>query len=279
MTSHRHHHLSGGQLHDHETDLADLLDLDADLLGYLDELTGWAAQHAPDVARTIVDVGAGTGTGSLALARRFPASEVVAIDRSPSMLERLEAAARRQGLAERLRVVQADLDEAWPELAAVDLAWASSSLHEVADPDRLLRDVHAALNPGGLLVVVEMDALPRFLPDDVGSGRPGLELRCHQALAQLDWNAHPDWRPHLQQAGFAIAAQRTVSSASGPAPGTGRYAQGYLRRIRSALDGRLASDDLDTLDRLLADDGPDAVLRRSDLTVRGSRTAWAARRP
>ncbi len=258
-----------------------MLDLDAELLGsYLNEVTEWVGQHAPDVPRTVVDVGAGTGTGSLALARHFSAAEVVAIDRSALMLERLRAAARGQGLADRLRVVQADLDVAWPGVGAVDVAWVASSLLEVADPDRVLRDVYAALNPGSLLVAIEMDDLPRFLPDDIGMGRPGLESRCHEALAQADWNSHPNWRPHLERAGFEIAEQRSFTiEANSATPGTGRYAHAYLHRISSALDGQLASDDLDTLDRLLADDHSDALLRRSDLTVRSSRTAWAARRP
>lgn len=275
---HQHQHHCGGQAHGHEASLAELLDLDAEMLGsYLDEVTEWVGQHAP---RTVVDVGAGTGTGGLALARRFSTAEVVAIDRSALMLEHVRAAARAQGLADRLRVVQADLDVVWPQVEAADVVWAASSLHEVADPDRVLRDVYAALNPGGLLVVIEMDTLPRFLPDDVGLGRPGLESRCHETLAQANWNSHPDWRPHLEQAGFEIAAQRSFSIEASPAPErTGRYADAYLRRIRSALNGKLAAEDLNTLDRLLTADNPDSLLRRRDLTLRGSRTAWAAHRP
>lgn len=284
MTQHgrRHgHHHGAARAHDHESGLADLLDLDAEVLGSsLDELTGWAAGHARGAPRTVLDVGAGTGTGSVALARRFPAAEVVALDRSAAMLERVRAAARRHGLGDRVRVVQADLDLAWPGIGPVDLAWASSALHELADPDRVLRDLHAALGPGGLLVVVEMDALPRFLPDDIGPGRPGLELRCHEALARAGWNAHPDWRPHLERAGFRPAAQRTVTASAEPAPpSTGRYARAYLRRVRSALDTRLDPADLAALDRLLDDDHPHGLLRRTDLTARSSRTAWAARRP
>ncbi|MGI8577884.1 MAG: class I SAM-dependent methyltransferase [Nocardioidaceae bacterium] len=196
MAQHSHHHLGGGQPNHDEAGLVDLLDLDADVLGScLDEVTEWVAQHAPQRPRTIVDVGAGTGTGSLALARRFPAAAVVAIDRSAVMLERLRAAARVQGVADLLRIVQADVDLGWPSVGAVDLAWAASSLHELADPDRVFGDVYAALNPGGLLVLIEMDTLPRFLPDDIGQGRPGLESRCHQALARANWNSHPNWRP------------------------------------------------------------------------------------
>ncbi|CCW09940.1 probable methyltransferase [Rhodococcus aetherivorans] len=281
MAAMTHDHQPPGSRHaHHDPGLAELLDLDAEVLGsYLDEVTAWAEQHAPQGPRTIVDVGAGTGTGSLALGRRFPAAEIVAVDRSASMLARVRAAAAEHGTAERLRVVLADLDAAWPSIGTVDVAWAASSLHEVADPDRVLRDLHAALNPGGLLVVVEMDELPRFLPDDVGRGRPGLERRCHEALARAGWNAHPDWRTHLERAGFEVTAQRSFTVAAAPAPpSAARYAHAYLSRIRAALDGRLATDDLETLDALLAPDSPDGLLHRGDLTVRGSRTAWAARR-
>lgn len=286
MADHSHDHAHGHGTHDHpgphdDAGLAELLDLDAEVLGsYLDEVTDWAAGHAPASPRVIVDLGAGTGIGSLALARRFPAADVVAIDRSERMLARVRAAADEQGLGDRLRVVQADLDVAWPEVGGVDVVWASSALHELADPDRVFRDVHDALTPGGLLVVIELDALPRFLPDDVGLGRPGLEARCHEVLAHAGWNAHPDWRPHLERAGFEVAAQGTFTVEANPArPSTGRYARASLRTIRPAVEGRLAADDLDVLDRLLADDGPDTLLRRGDLTARSSRTAWAARRP
>lgn len=279
MTTHSHQH-TGTTMHHDEGHLADLLDLDAEILGsYLDTVTGWIEQHLPAAPRTIVDVGAGTGTGGLALARRFPAAEVVAVDRSDVMLQRAEAAAHEQGMAERMRIVRADLDSEWPAVGGVDLAWAASSLHEVADPSRLLRDIHAALNPGATLVVVEMDDLPRFLPDDVGLGRPGLEARCHAAVAELHWNAHPDWRAHIEGAGFEVVEQRAFAVEVNPAPpNTANYARGYLSRIRAALDGRLAADDLDVLDRILEQDSPDGLAHRGDLVVRGSRTAWAAQR-
>lgn len=279
MTQHSHAgHDDGHRL---EADLAQLLELDAELsASALDEVTAWISRQVANTPRTIVDLGAGTGTGSLALARRFPAARVVAIDRSTVMLERVRAAARGQGLEDRVQVVQADLDVAWPAVGAADLVWASSFLHEVADPGAVLGEVRAALRPGGLLVVVEMDTLPRFLPDDIGLGRPGLESRCHQALADAGWNAHPDWRPLLEHAGFEVLAPRTVSTGASPAPSvTARYAAAWFARMRPALQDRLAAEDLDVLDRLLAQEAPEALLNRRDLGLRGSRTAWAARRP
>ena len=268
------------QGHHHESGLADLLDLDAQVLGsYLEEVTSWVAQQATDVPGVVLDLGAGTGTGSLALARRFPESRVVAIDKSPQMLERVRTAALGEGLAGRVDTVQADLDVSWPEIGEAGVAWAASSLHEFSDPDRVLHDIHTALVPGGLLVVVEMDALPRFLPDDVGLGRAGLESRCDDAMARAGWNAHPDWRSHLERAGFGIAGQRRFTVEAHPeARIARRYAQAYLSRIRSGLEGQLGTEDLNTLDRLLAGEDPGALLHRGNLAVTASRTAWAARR-
>lgn len=280
-SDHASHHSGqhSGNASDHasDTSVADILDLDAEVLGpYLEELTCWARSHTKAAPHTIVDVGAGTGTGTLALARRFEAAEVIAIDQSPTMLERLRAAAAAHGIAGRLRAVQADLDAGWPPIGTADLAWASSSLHHVADPDRVLADVRAALNPGGLLVVVEMDAMPRFLPEDV---HPGLEERCRAAGARNGWNAWPDWTGHLERAGFTVAEQRVFDIDVRPAPpAANRYAHRVMSGMRNRLAEQLSADDVAALDRLLDPDDTEFVLRRRDLVVRGARTAWAAHR-
>ena len=142
---------------------------------------------------------------------------MVALDMSVQLLQRLEAKARDLGVADRVRTVQADLDTSWPTIDTVDLAWASSSLHHMADPDRVLTGVFAALRPGGLLAVIEMASFPRFLPDDLGLGRPGLEARCHAVLAERQADELPhlgsDWGPRLSQAGLP-------SRPSGPSPST-----------------------------------------------------------
>jgi hypothetical protein len=39
------------------------------------------------------------------------------------------------------------------------------------------------LASGGLFAVVELAGFPRFLPEDAPQDRPGLEERCHAALA------------------------------------------------------------------------------------------------
>lgn len=282
----RPHHHGGGAGHRHtevdETGLAELLDLDGEVLrAYLDDVVTWVAAATGPEVRRVVDLGAGTGTGTLALARRFPGAEVVAVDASASMLDRVVGAAAEAGLADRVRTVDADLDAGWPGLGDLDLAWAALSLHHVADPDRLLADVHDALRPGGLLAVTEMTTPTRFLPDDLGLGRPGLEVRCHAALdAQpAPFDRYPNWDVALERAGFASVERRAFAlSPPRSDPATGRYARSFLARVRPRLVDDLAADDLATLDRLLDDNSPEGLLHRRDLRVQGIRTGWLARR-
>lgn len=271
-----------------------MLDLDALLLGsYLEEAAEWAAGIAQTAPRTILDVGAGTGAGTVALARRFRNASVTALDRSAAMLAATRAAAAAEGFTDRVHTLEADLDGPWPESATADLMWASSSLHEVSSPERTIGGMYAALNPGGLLVVLEMDSLPSFLPadgTDSHTAELGLESRLHAAMAHQGWNAHPDWRGELERAGFHRVEQRSFNTMGRPLPEpTARYAANFLGRIRTALAGdgapathdtspgaALRAQDLAALDALLSGTGPSSLLHRTDLQVRGRRTAWAA---
>jgi SAM-dependent methyltransferase len=285
MENHHSHHHSATQ--DDQAAMAELLDLDAEVLhSYLSEVIDWVHKLAAGLPRRrILDLGSGTGTGGLALARRFPDADVIAVDMSEYLLDHLRGKARDLGVADRVRTVQADLDAAWPAIDPVDLVWMSSSLHHMADPDRVLTEVYAALHPGGLVAVAELDSFPRFLPDDLGPGRPGAEARWHAAMDEVRVSELPhlgsDWGPRLHQAGFTIEAERHFDiDLKSPLPASaGRYAQATLRRMRSGLADRMSADDLAVLDTLIDSDGPGGILRRDDLTVRAARTVWVARRP
>ncbi|MCX4768344.1 trans-aconitate 2-methyltransferase [Streptomyces sp. NBC_01285] len=259
--------------------VAEILELDAEVLRtYLSELTTWLGDLSDREPGRIVDLGSGTGTGAIALAQRFPRAEVSAVDRSPQMLHRLTVKVSALSLADRVRGIQADLDEGRPALGTVDLVWAAASLHHMGDPGRVLSHVFDALRPGGLLAVTEMDFFPRFLPEDIGMGRPGLEARLHAALNE---GPAADWTDHLVRAGFALEAARPfVIDLPAPLPAAiARYAQVCLRKLRSHLDGQLPAEDLAALDAVTDDEGPHGVLRRDDLTVRTTWTTWVGRRP
>jgi len=271
--------------------MTELLDLDSEVLhSYLAEVMAWVHELAGEPplgesGRRILDLGSGTGTGALALAQRFDDAEVTAVDLSPQLLDRLMEKARGLGVADRVGTVQADLDEPWPTIGTADVVWASSSLHHLKDPHRVLTDVLTALRPGGLFVVAELDSFPRFLPEDLGLGRPGLEERCHaflfESVVRELLYLGADWGVLLSEAGFAVEVKRLFAiDLTSPLPAaTGRYARATLQRIRSGVEGRIDAEDLAVLDTLIDGDGPDSVLRREDLTVRTTRTVWAARRP
>jgi SAM-dependent methyltransferase len=286
MSHQEHHHLHQGTDETSESALAELVDLDAEVLhSYLSEVTGWICALAGDrPPHRLIDLGSGTGTGTFALLERFGAAEAIAVDLSAEMLRRVTGKADVLGLADRVRTVQADLDAAWPAVGPADLVWASASMHHLADPDRVLAEILATLLPGGRLVVAEIESFPRFLPDDIGLGRPGLETRCQAVLADMRATELPylgaDWGSRLTRAGFTVEAERTFGIDLTPPlpPATSRYAEATLRRIRSGLDGKLTADDLATLDTLLDSDGPDGIRQRDDLTVRTTRMVWVAGR-
>lgn len=271
----------------HTADSADgqgeILDLDAEVLAeHTASIAAWLpVEKSP---RHIVDLGCGTGAGTFALLARFPGAEVTAVDASAAHLRRLRERADEVGVADRVRTVRADLDADWPEFGRPELVWASASMHHLADPDRTLRKVYELLPPGCLFAVVELAGFPRFLPGDAPEERPGLEERCHAALAHhhAEHVSHrgADWGPKLAAAGFTVESERTISVNVGGShsKAVGDYAISGLKRLRASAAPALSADDLRALDQLLDVDSPLSILHRSDLAVRTERRVWAGRR-
>ncbi|MFJ8825130.1 class I SAM-dependent methyltransferase [Streptomyces sp. NPDC102467] len=292
------HHVSAG--HDRDShahahgmeqppdDLVEILDLDAEMFApYLDSVHRKIADLSEGGVRHIVDLGAGSGTGTFALLRQFPDARVTAVDSSAPMLEQLTRTAAGKNLAARVHPVRADAGKSLPGVSDADLVWASASLHHLDDPAAAMDVIFAALRPGGLLAVAELDGMPYFLPDDAVPDRPGLEARCRTALTSLHAEQVPhlgsDWGTRLAAAGFDIAYEQTgqLRPAAADSPlreRAGRYAYLTLRRIRDAVDGLVEAADLKALDTLL-DGGAQDVRHRADLEVRSTRQLWIARRP
>ena len=75
--------------------MAELLDLDAEVLhSYLSEVTAWIDALAAEPPHRILDLGSGTGAGALALVRRFPGADIIAVDKSAPLLHHLGGKAR-----------------------------------------------------------------------------------------------------------------------------------------------------------------------------------------
>jgi len=263
-------------------DLADLLDLDAEVMSeQLHAVRTDIETLADSPVRSILDLGAGTGSGSFALLGHFSDAQMLAIDASEEMLERLRRRAEQLGLSDRVSTVCADLDQTVPGPGGADLAWASASLHHLADPDRTLARLAAAIRPGGLLVVLELAGFPRFVPDHSPAG--AMESRAHALLAADRAADLPtmgsDWGPRLTRAGLVVELDRTILvDLTDSTPTLGAYAAATLTRIRETVAHRLDPTDQGSLDALLAG-GPSDVRRRTDLRVSTERRLWIARRP
>lgn len=121
----------------------------------------------------VLDLGAGTGHGALALKRRYRASQVIALDLAEGMLQQ---AGRRQTLLRRFRRVCAEAAALPLRDASVDLVFSNLMLQWCPDPDRVLRECRRVLKPGGLLTFTT------FGPDTL------VELR--RAWAAADGHTH-----------------------------------------------------------------------------------------
>jgi SAM-dependent methyltransferase len=288
-----HGHEAAHQRHGHQhgdfspAETVDILDVEGEVLQeFWDDALSWIRRAAEGAPRErLLDLGAGTGTGALGLARYFPGAEVIAIDVAPESLRRLRDKALELGLDSRVTGVEADMDAGWPDLGTFDLTLASMSLHHMSDPSRVLRDVLAATRPGGLIAVAEFAEPLRFLSADPEIGRPGFEDRLIEAVTPAQLEEMPtlgsDWSPRLAEAGWRVLEEREFRIDQNPPShrSANRYARAWFTRLSHGKADSLDPEDRTTLAALLADDGEHSLLGRKDLHIRGVRTITLASRP
>ncbi|MFI9469786.1 class I SAM-dependent methyltransferase [Streptomyces sp. NPDC052492] len=289
-------HGHGQHGHDHEhldwAELAPLLESQAELFTPLYEraLT-WLAKEVTEPG-LVVDAGSGPGVISGLFAETFPGARIVAVDGSEPLLERARARAERLGVADRFDTLTGDMPGVLAELDyPADLLWASRSVHHLGDQGAALAACAERLAPGGTLAVMEGGLPARFLPRDIGFGRPGLQARIDaveeerftrmreelpDTVAQVE-----DWPALLTAAGLHHTRSRTfLLDLPAPVPERARaYVVTSLSRTRDMLGEYLDADDRATLDRLTDPDDPASVHHRPDVFVLAAHTVHAAVRP
>ncbi len=110
---------------------------------------------------TVVDVGCGGGDVTFALARRVgPRGRVMGIDLDQEKLAWARADAQAKGMTH-IRFETTDVTKAWP-LKNVDLVYARFILTHLAEPQALLWQAVAALKPGGMILVEDIDIAGHF---------------------------------------------------------------------------------------------------------------------
>ncbi|MEV5811397.1 class I SAM-dependent methyltransferase [Streptomyces mutabilis] len=300
--AHDHHepHPQHGPGHEHGhghadmdwAEMAPLLEAQAELYTplYRQAMT-WLAREVTDPG-LVVDVGSGPGVVSCLFADAFPGARVVAVDGAAPLLERARDRAARQGAADRFGTLAGDLPGVLDELDyPADLMWASQSLHHLGDQRAAVAALAGHLAPGGTLAVLEGGLPARFLPRDIGIGRPGLQARMHaveeDAFAEMRANTPgsvaetEDWPAMLTAAGLKHTGTRSFLLDL-PAPLTDEaraYVTTSLSRLRDRIGDGLDATDRATLDRLLDPADEAGAHRRQDVFVLVAHTVYTAVRP
>lgn len=112
------------------------------------------AAPLPEAPR-IVDIGCGTGPATLPLAAAT-GGEVVAVDSHEPYLRRLQARAATSGLGERVRPLQAPMEDLPLPDGEADLVWSEGAAY-IMGFDAALSSWRRLLATGGMLVLTEAE--------------------------------------------------------------------------------------------------------------------------
>jgi len=159
-------------------------------------------QPQPDTPRRLLDLACGCAIKSLALAQQDPALRVTCID-TPRVLPVARALAERMGLLARTEFVTADLLTADLGADRYDAGMLGQITHYLTAAQNmdLFRRVHAALRPGGTLVI-----------DAPMNGEQISEWT--EMISLLLWangggatHSFEEYRAWLEQAGFGVVSR------------------------------------------------------------------------
>ncbi|WP_394771655.1 demethylmenaquinone methyltransferase [Lacisediminihabitans sp.] len=171
---------------------------------------------APQAGERVLDIAAGTGTSSAALAKS--GADVVAADFSPGMIE--VGRVKHPGIT----FVQADamaLPFGDNEFDAVTISFG---LRNIEDPKKALAEMYRVLKPGGRLVICEFSKPPRALfragysaymkyimPAVVDAASSNPEAYTYLADSIREWPDQVTLSQWIRGAGFTRVAYRNLT--------------------------------------------------------------------
>lgn len=124
-------------------------------------------QAALERGALVADLGCGRGGVILMLAQAFPRSHFVGYDAFAPSIEQAQANVVTSGVENQVRYICQDMSQGLRE--KYDVIFCFDSLHHATNIPKLLRDIRAALKPGGIFVCVE-GMCTDTLEDNIGPG-------------------------------------------------------------------------------------------------------------
>nr|AHE14806.1 RebM-like D-glucose O-methyltransferase [uncultured bacterium] len=189
----------------------------------------------------VLDVGCGIGNPALRLAAERKV-EVVGISISRRQIERANATAQAEGLADRVTFQYADaMNLPFPD-GSFDAVWAMESLHHMPDRPHALDEIARVLRSGGSLAIADF-----ALAGPVTGEKKDLIEAFRAAGGVLALTEIGDYETDVRRAGLDIVESVDISEKTRPT--MIRHAEAF-RAARKQLPPHLGTVALDEMIRL-----------------------------
>lgn len=174
----------------------------------------------PQADEHILDLAAGTGTSSVALAKS--GAHVVAADFSPGMLE---VGRKKHGQNPLLEFVEADATKLPFADNSFDAVTMSFGLRNVVEPKKALAELYRVTKPGGRIVICEFSTPPvapiragynfylrKVMPIVAKYSSSNTEAYTYLADSIADWPNQATLASWIREAGFMNVAYRNLTA-------------------------------------------------------------------
>lgn len=174
----------------------------------------------PQVSERVLDLAAGTGTSSVALAKS--GANVVAADFSPGMLE---VGRQKHGTNALVEFVEADATKLPFKDNSFDAVTMSFGLRNVVEPKKALSELYRVTKPGGRIVICEFSTPPaaliragynfylrKVMPMVAKYSSSNTEAYTYLADSIEDWPNQGTLATWIRDAGFKNVAYRNLTA-------------------------------------------------------------------
>jgi ubiquinone/menaquinone biosynthesis C-methylase UbiE len=106
-------------------------------------------------SEVVLDIGAGTGRFSLAIAKQLSTGKVICLDLSEEMLQHLKRKAEKGGLKDRIQILKGEASAFGLENESMDVVMSHSVFHELSSPEAVLAEMLRVLKPSGWVMITD----------------------------------------------------------------------------------------------------------------------------
>ena len=195
----------------------------------------WVSRHLGGAAARSLELGCGSGSLSLRLARAGATLHVEGLDASPARVEEAEKKRREAGLPGRFSV--GDANALALEEASYDLIVSAHSFHHFLELEAIMEQVARALTPRGLFILEEYVGPTQFQWSDAQMDAVrALTSLIPERFRILPWGAIKPYegRPTREDVAAASPFESIRSAEIGPL-----FAENFAVRHRKDLGGTI----------------------------------------